>query len=120
MSDRGDLLYIIGIGDAVDWQAGRGSLYYIEDKNGERALPVFTTSELANNFVQTNFNIPEAHMQMLESVGATHAAPLTAGHFMIMSVRTEEGLSEAAAAVGADYLMRDIRPGDEQEIMRLT
>ncbi len=116
---QGELLYIIGVGNEADWEAGRGSLYYIEDNNDERALPVFTTSELANDFIQTNFSTPEAHMQMLESVGARHAAPLTAGQFMIMPVRNE-GLAKAAAVVDADYLLRDIRPGDEQEIMRLT
>ncbi len=115
-----EYLHIIGMGSEADWEAGRGSLYYIEDNNDGRALPVFTTSELANDFIQTNFSTPEAHMQMLESVGASHAAPLTAGQFMIMPVRNE-GLAKAAAMVDADYLLRDIRPGeDEQEIMRLT
>lgn len=118
MDSGGDPLHIIAIGDEVDWEAGRGSLYYIADKEGETALPVFTAAELADGFVQANFNTPEAHMQMLESVGASHAAPLTAGRYMIMPVRAE-GLILAAARVDADYLVRDIRPGAAQEILRL-
>jgi hypothetical protein len=113
-----ELLHIIAIGNEDDWKAGRGSLYYIEDKDGETALPVFTTGELANEFVQANFSTPEAHMQMLESAGASRAAPLTAGSYMIMPVRSES-LARAAAMVNADYLVRDLRPGEQQEIMRL-
>jgi hypothetical protein len=114
-----ELLHIVAMGGEEDWEAGRGSLYYIEDKEGETALPVFTTGELADKFVQTTFNTPEAHMQMLESVGASHAAPLTAGAYMIMPVRAES-LAKVAAMVEADYLVRDLRPGAQQEIMRLT
>ena len=113
-----EVLHIITIGNVEDWEAGRGLLYYIEDKNGETALPVFTTDELANDFVQANFDTPEAHMQLLESAGASHAAPLTAGRYMIMPVRTES-LARAAAMVDADYLVRDLRPGAQQEILRL-
>ncbi len=122
MDSGGDPLHIIAMGGEEDWEAGHGSLYYIEDKKGETALPVFTTAELAEGFegfVQANFNTPEAHMEMLESVGASHAAPLTAGRCMIMAVRTE-GLVLAAARVDADYLIRDPKPGGEQEIIRLS
>lgn len=114
---EGALLHIIAIGSEGDWEAGRGSLYYIEDKNGETALPVFTTTEKADEFVRAHFNSPEAHMQMLESVGASHAAPLTTGRYMIMPVRGE-ALAVAVARVGADYLIRDPHPGDQQEILR--
>lgn len=58
-------------------------------------------------------------MQMLESAGASHAAPLTAGRFMIMPVRIES-LTKVAAMVDADYLVRDLRPGEQQEILRLS
>jgi hypothetical protein len=118
MASGGDLLHIIAAGGPEDWEAGRGSLYYIEDRNGKTALPVFTTAERAEAFVQANFNTPEAHMQMLESAGASHASPLTAGRYMIMPVRAE-GIALAARRVDADYLVRDIRPGSQQEILRL-
>ena len=36
-------LYVIGVDDVEDWQAGRGSIYYFEDRNSEKALPVFST-----------------------------------------------------------------------------
>ena len=44
------LYYVVGLGDREDWEAGRGSLYWILDRNGEHALPVFTTSERALSY----------------------------------------------------------------------
>ncbi len=114
-------LYIIGVGGPEDWDAGAGSLYYVEDKNGEKAMPVFTTSERIEKFIGDNFDSPEAHMQMLESLGVnveTHANPLTEGRFTVMPVNNETFI-RAALKAGIDYLVRDPRPGTEQEIFRL-
>jgi hypothetical protein len=97
---------------------GKGSFYYIEDKNGEKALPVFTTGERAEQFAQANFESAEAHMQMFESLPVSHIPPLTAGRFIIMPLGIEH-VAKAAAMVDADYLIRDPRPGDQQEILRL-
>ncbi len=118
-NDEEVLLYIIGVGNEQDWEAGRGSLYYIEDRNNERAMPTFTTPERAENFIEANFNKPEAHMQMLESISVLHAPALTGGRFIIRPVAHEQ-LDQAAARVEADYLVRDPRPGPNQEIMRLS
>jgi hypothetical protein len=114
-------VYLIGVGSQEDWQAGRGSLYFIEDRCGERAMPVFTTPEGVEGHIEANFNRPEAHMQMLESIAGMpyHAKPLTEGRFIIMPV-THELVIEAALRAGIDYLVRDPRPGREQEILRLT
>ncbi len=117
--DKSGYLHIIGIGGSEDWEAGRGSVYYIEDKNGERALPVFTTGEAAHAHVKANFDRPEAHMAMLESVPASHVGPLTEGRFVIMPLGQED-VARVAASLEADYLIRDPRPGDEQEILRFS
>ena len=112
------LLYIIGLGNEKDWEAGRGSLYYIKDENGEKCVPVFTTVEGVQGYIVANFNLPEAHMDMMEGMPKSHIRPLTEGRFIIMPLPSEQVI-RAAAMVGADYLMRDPRPGSEQEIMRL-
>jgi hypothetical protein len=111
-------LHVIGMGSEADWEAGRGSFYYIEDKNGEKCIPVFTSPERADRFAQANFDNPEAPLQMLESIGVVHAPALTSGRFIVMPLRAE-GLARAAAMVEADYLVRDPRPGDQQDIMRV-
>jgi hypothetical protein len=116
--EQGDHLHLIGLGDSRDWEAGSGSLYYIEDKNGEKCLPVFTTPERASRYVQDNFDAPKAHLDMLESVPASHVGPLTEGRFVVISLYTK-GVAEAAAMIDADYLLRDPRPGKQQEIFRL-
>jgi hypothetical protein len=113
-----DLHYVIGVGGTEDWEAGRGSLYHIEDRNGEKALPVFSAPEKAEEYGRANFDAPEAHMQMLETLPASHVAPLTASRFIVMPLY-REGLAKAALLVDADYLVRDPRPGREQEIMRV-
>ena len=51
------LYYVIGLGDQEDWEAGRGSLYWIEDPNGEHALPVFTTPEGASSYWKANSGV---------------------------------------------------------------
>jgi hypothetical protein len=111
--------HIIGLGTSEDWEAGRGSLYYIEDKNGETCVPVFTSVERVQEYIATNFGDPKAHMDMLESLPPSHTTPLTEGRFIFMPFDAARRLLEAAAIVGADYLLRDPRPGSEQEIMRL-
>ena len=119
--EPGERLYIIGLGGSEDWQAGRGSIYYVEEKDGEIALPFFTSPERAEGHVRAYLEAPEAHMQMLESLGATaelHARPLTQGRFIVMPLDSKT-LAKAADAVRADYLVRDLRPGEEQEVLRL-
>ena len=117
--EQGEYLYVIGVGSPKDWEAGAGSIYYIEDRQGEKALPVFTTREHAEGFTRASFNTPDAHMSMLESGGFTVPQPLTEEGFKIMPLDSE-GVAEAAAIAKADYLVRDPRAGEQQEIMRLT
>ena len=121
MSEREEYVYIIGVTSSEDWGEGRGSLYYIEDRHGERAMPVFTTPDAVERHMAANFGAPQAHMEMLESLAGTpgYVEPLTAGRFIVMPV-THELLIEAALRNGMDYLVRDPRPGSQQEILRLT
>jgi hypothetical protein len=114
-----EYLYIIGVGSTEDWEARRGSFYYIEDRNGEKAMPVFTTAEKVEKHIDANFNTPKAHMDMLESIPESHLETLTEGRYIIMPLDTE-GVAQVAATIGADYLIRDPRPGDEQEILRFS
>jgi hypothetical protein len=110
--------YIIGVGDVEDWEKGQGAFYYIEDRNGERCLPIFSTPEKAEGYAKANFGQPQAHLSMLESGGPTSSAALTGGRFSLMPVDTEP-LAGAAAAVDADYLVRDPRSRPTQETLRL-
>jgi hypothetical protein len=56
-------------------------------------------------------------MGMLGSVPVSHLNPLTEGRFVILPLDAQ-GLGQWAAAVGADYLVRDLRPGKHQEMLR--
>jgi len=118
MAEQEGYHYMIGVGAPADWEAGKGSLYYIEDKNGEKAMPVFTTGERAIEFGRPNFESAEAHMQMFKSLPVSHIPPLTEGQFMVMPLETED-VSKAALMADVDYVIRDPRPGDQQEILRL-
>jgi hypothetical protein len=117
--EQREFLHVIGIGGPEDWEAGRGSFYYIEDKNNETALPVFTTGEAAEAHVEANFHIPKAHMEMLESAPTSHLDPLTEGRCVIMPL-DREGVAQVAALLDADYLLRDPRPGNDQDILRFS
>jgi hypothetical protein len=112
--------YLIGMGNEQDWQAGRGSIYYVEDRNGEKAVPVFTTSERVQKYIVANFGNPQAHMDMIESLPKSHIQPLTEGRFSVIPLKADGVAQVVAAMLEADYLVRDPRPGDEQEILRLT
>jgi hypothetical protein len=118
MAEQKEYQYILAMGTPADWDEGKGSLYYIEDKNGEKALPVFTIGERAEEYARINFESAEAHMQMFESVPVSHIPPLTEGRFMVMPLGIEN-VAKAEAMADADYLIRDIRVGDQQEILRL-
>jgi hypothetical protein len=108
--------YLIGLGSAEDWQAGRGSLYYVERRGGDKWLVIFTTPEAAKRYITANFDQPTAHIEMLESLPLTHTGPLTEGRFVVMEAGIK-GVAQAAVEVGADYIQRDIRPGPNQEVM---
>ena len=47
-------LHVIGMGGEADWEAGRGSFYYIQYKNGEKRIPVFTSPERAEEHAREN------------------------------------------------------------------
>jgi hypothetical protein len=100
--EQADYLHLIGVGNSEDWQARRGSLYYIEDKNGEKCLPVFSTLGRVASYVRSNFGAPKAHMDIiLESLPVSHVGPLTEGRFLDMPLDTE-GVAKAAAMIDAD------------------
>ena len=118
MEEQGQYLYIIGVGSSDDWKAGRGSIYHIEARNGEKAIPVFTTPEKGQAYIQANLSQLQAHVDTLENVPASHLTPVTEGRFSIMPYGAEV-IAKWAAALGIDYLVRDPQSGSEQEIMRL-
>jgi len=113
-----DVLYhVIGLGGREDWEAGRGSLYWILDRNGEHALPVFTTPEGARSYWTANSGVRE-RLEMADTTPMTHQGPLLENRIILLPL-DERGVALVAERVGADYLIRDPRPGSEQEILRL-
>jgi hypothetical protein len=112
-----DVYYVIGLGGLDDWDAGRGSLYWIEDRNGEHALPVFMTPEDARSYWTANSGVRE-RLEMADTTPTTHHGPLLENRVTLLPL-DEEGVAWAAEMVGADYLIRGLLPGAEQEILRL-
>ncbi|MBA3424594.1 MAG: hypothetical protein H0U04_08630 [Rubrobacter sp.] len=112
-----ELLYVIGLGGREDWEAGRGSVYWIEAPNGEHALPVFTTPEGAHKYWEANSGVRE-RLELADSTPTTHQGPLLQNRITLLPL-DGKGLALAAARVDADYLIRDIQAGAEQEILRL-
>jgi hypothetical protein len=111
------LYYVIGLGGREDWEAGRGSLYWIEAPNGEHALPVFTTPEGARSYWTANSGVRE-RLEMADTTPTTHQGTLLQNRITLMPLN-ERAMALAAKGVGADYLIRDPRPGAEQEILRI-
>jgi hypothetical protein len=97
------LLYVIGLGSREDWDAGRGSLYWIEDPNREHALPVFTTREKAERYWAANSDAGD-RLDMAENAGlpVTHQGPLLQNRFVVMAMWPET-LALAAEQVDAYY-----------------
>jgi hypothetical protein len=79
---------------------------------------IFTTPEAAERYIAANFNEPTAHIEMLESLPPTHTGPLTEGRSVVMEAGITE-VAQQALEMGADYIQRDIRPGPNQEVMRV-
>ena len=55
---------------------------------------------------------------MLESIPITHAGALTAGRFVVMEAGIDD-VAELAMEMGRDCIQRDVRPGPNQEVMRV-
>jgi hypothetical protein len=69
------LYYVTGLGDLEDWDAGRGSPYWIEALNGGHALPVFTTPEGVRSHWTANSGVRE-RLEMADTTPTTHQGPL--------------------------------------------
>ena len=113
-----DAYWVCFSGHEGDFEAGRAGLHYVERSSGEKWLVIFTTRAKAEEFVQANFSTPEAHMSMMESLPESHLAPLTGSRFTVAKLPRED-IIELALEAGVDYLQRDIKPGSQQDIMRL-
>jgi hypothetical protein len=87
--EQGEYLHVIGLGNVEDWEVGRGSVYYVEDHNGEICVPVFTTPERASVYIETTLQSPEAHMEMLGSVPVSHLKPFDGRPVRCPSTRCE-------------------------------
>jgi hypothetical protein len=108
-------LWVIGVGGPAAVQA----FYYIENHNGEKVMPVFTTPELLVDHVRRHLaSDPKAHMDMMEGNPEEVIWELTGGRFsaVLLGVHT---VAEVSITMGADYLVRDLRPGAPQETMRV-
>jgi hypothetical protein len=103
--------YIVDLGELKDWEQGPSCLYYIDDLNGEKCLPVFSTVKKAQKYIENDLGQPQAHLDMLENVGTDSLAlaALTKGQFRPVRVDVDK-LVDAAIAVDVDYLVRDPAP----------
>ena len=117
---RAELLYVISVGDPADRQAGRGGLYYVLDDNGEKGVPVFSELERAERYVETKVLDPDAHLEhKLGDAAPDHVGALAEGRLAIERLEFAQ-VDQAAASVGADYLIRDPRSGQQEaEIVRI-
>ena len=87
--EQGEYLRVIGLGNVEDWEVGRGSVYYVEDHNGEICVPVSTIPERASVYIETTLQSPEAHMEMLGSVPVPHLKPFDGRPVRCPSTRCE-------------------------------
>jgi hypothetical protein len=78
---------------------------------------LFTTPEGAHAYWTANSGVRE-RLQMADTTPTTHQGPLLQNRITLLSL-DEKGVALAAKRVRADYLIRDPRPGAEQEILRL-
>ncbi len=118
MADNGRLWAII-VGDFIE----RGDLvgielHYFVDTDDEKVIPVFTSHEHLEEYVRANLNTAEGHLDMMEGGDLTRARALSEGRFkgVLMDV---SNIAELAVDMEADWLMRDPRPGEQQEVLRI-
>ena len=103
-------LHVIVLLDAEGRETG---LYYIEDRDGEKALPVFTTAGRVEDYLRAIFERrTEPHPSAIVDIMRESQAPaLTEGRFVVTTLGAD-ALEEARAAVGAEYVIWDPPPGD--------
>ena len=112
-------LWAIILGDSIEREDVDGlDLHYFVDTDDEKVIPVFTSPERLEEYVRTNLDTPEGHMDMMEGGDLTRARALSEGRFagVLMDVND---IAELAVYIEADWLVRDLRPGEEQEAWRV-
>jgi hypothetical protein len=111
---QAELLYVIRVGDSADWQAGRGGLYYVLDDKGEKGVPVFSEPKRAERYVEAKVLDPDAHLEhKLGDAAPDYVRALAEGRLIIERLECAQ-VVQAAASVGAHYLIRDARPGQQE------
>ncbi len=118
MADN-ERLWAIVVGDVIE----RGDLvgfelHYFVDTDDEKVIPVFTSPERLEVYVRTALDTPEGHLDMMEGGDLRRARALTEGHFEGVLMDAND-IAELAVEMEADWLMRDPRPGEEQEVWRV-
>jgi hypothetical protein len=112
-------LWALIVGDFVERGDMVGiELHYFVDTDDEKVIPVFTSHERLEDYVRTDLNTPEGHLDMMEGGDLTRARALSEGRFkgVLMDVND---IAELAVEMEADWLMRDPRPGEEQDVWRV-
>lgn len=119
-TDGRQTVFIIVLDLTDDRGTGRAGYYYIEDGNGLRALPIFTSGEGVIRYAQTNSAALGDQMDTMEDLPTGHTGKLTDGRFVVLELVYPEELAEVMEEVEPDYLVRNPMPGERQEVMLLS
>ena len=87
--------YIIGIGTNEDFDTGHAAVY-VEDRRGERVLPVFFAPEPLERYVEA--------LIADSASGPETVAQLRAGHYRVLELEGSPELADIAMWIGADCI----------------
>ncbi len=109
--------FVISVGDP-NKGLENVAFYYIEHNNGTKILPLFSSSEKAEKFIERSLTSPSAYMEAFESIGIENPKVLESlqrNMYLPVSVN-KEGFATALALTETTAFALDPGPGETQVV----
>ncbi len=109
--EQSENLYVLGIGPEEAFEQGRAGLFYEQDEAGQKALPVFPTSEGVDAYALALLGDPASD---------TNAqGELEEGRFRAIHLEGGEELARMALFMGVDFVKWIPAPGEPAKFYRM-
>jgi len=109
--EQSENLYVLGIGPEEAFEEGRAGIHYEEDEAGQKALPVFPTSDGVDAYVLALLNDPALDTEARDE--------LEAGRFRALHLEDGQELGEMVLFMGVDYVKWVPAPGEPATFLRI-
>jgi hypothetical protein len=109
--EQSENLYVLGIGPEEAFEEGRAGLHYEQDEAGQKALPVFPTSDGADAYALALLNNPASDTDA--------RGEMEEGRFRAIHLEDGQELGRMVQFMGVDYVKWIPAPGEPAQFYRI-